>query len=144
MKLMGFAVWERKQRPGRNVTFPARNYSVNGDRRSYALFRSDGNDTQVQDRVRDLILQVYDEYRGAGGGRQLTGAAARWAAMVVGAVRFRAGRAGAGAFSFARLIGSVHSARALFSSSPRKNVSFMPPSMMSHGSIASPDRSRKM
>ena len=63
MKLMGFAVWERKNGPGRNVTFPARNYSVNGARRSYALFRSDGNDTQVQERVRDLILQAYDEYQ---------------------------------------------------------------------------------
>src|ERR1700752_4899704 len=30
MKLMGFAVWERKNGPGRNVTFPARAYSVNG------------------------------------------------------------------------------------------------------------------
>ena len=62
MKLMGFAVWERKNGPGRNVTFPARAYSVNGERRSYVLFRSE-TDTQAQDRVRDLILQAYDEFQ---------------------------------------------------------------------------------
>ena len=62
LKLLGFAVWERKSGNGRNVTFPARSYVVNGDRRSYALLRphSDGHS---QDRVRDLILQAYDEMR---------------------------------------------------------------------------------
>ena len=38
LKLIGFAVWERKD-GGRNVTFPARQYSVNGERRSFALLR---------------------------------------------------------------------------------------------------------
>ncbi len=38
MKLIGFAVWERRD-GGRNVTFPARQYSVNGERRSFALLR---------------------------------------------------------------------------------------------------------
>jgi hypothetical protein len=33
LKLVGFAVWERRA-GGRNVTFPARAYSVNGERRS--------------------------------------------------------------------------------------------------------------
>src|SRR6185503_638454 len=47
------------------------------------------------------------------------------------------------AFSFCRFGGSVHSSRSPFSNSLRKNVSFMPPSMMSHGSTASADRSRK-
>ena len=43
MKLIGFAVWERRD-GGRNVTFPARQYSVNGERRSFALLRpSNGN-----------------------------------------------------------------------------------------------------
>ncbi len=37
MKLLGFAVWERRQGPGRNVTFPARTYSVNGERRSFRI-----------------------------------------------------------------------------------------------------------
>ena len=34
LKLIGFAVWERRSVSGRNVTFPARQYSVNGERRS--------------------------------------------------------------------------------------------------------------
>jgi hypothetical protein len=38
LKLIGFAVWERRT-GGRNVTFPARQYSVNGERRSFALLR---------------------------------------------------------------------------------------------------------
>ncbi len=61
LKLVGFAVWERKSGTGRNVTFPARQYSVNGERRSFALLRPSGDATS-QDRVRDLILQAYREY----------------------------------------------------------------------------------
>lgn len=38
LKLIGFAIWERKT-GGRNVTFPARQYSVNGERRGFALLR---------------------------------------------------------------------------------------------------------
>ncbi len=59
LKLIGFAVWERKT-GGRNVTFPARQYTVNGERRSFALLRPIA-DTQAQDRVRDLILKAYAE-----------------------------------------------------------------------------------
>jgi hypothetical protein len=62
MKLTGFAVWERRNGPGRTVTFPARAYSVNGERRSYVLFRPEG-DAQAQDRVRDLILHAFDEFQ---------------------------------------------------------------------------------
>ena len=39
LKLIGFAVWERKTGNGRNVTFPSRQFSVNGERRSFALLR---------------------------------------------------------------------------------------------------------
>ena len=60
MKLVGFAVWERKG-GGRNVTMPARQYSVNGERRSYALLRPIG-DTSGQDRLRDLMLDAYKEF----------------------------------------------------------------------------------
>src|SRR5262245_22892522 len=62
MKLMGFAGCDRKTGPGRNVTFPARGYSVNGERRSYVLFRAE-SDGHAQDRVRDLILRAYDDYQ---------------------------------------------------------------------------------
>lgn len=62
LKLMGFAVWDRRTGPGRNVTFPARTYAVNGDRRSYVLLRAQG-DAQAQDRLRDLILEAYAEHQ---------------------------------------------------------------------------------
>jgi hypothetical protein len=61
LKLVGFAIWERRSGTGRNVTFPARQYSVNGERRSFALLRPLA-DTSAQDRVRDLVLQAYAEY----------------------------------------------------------------------------------
>jgi hypothetical protein len=61
LKLVGFAVWERRSGTGRNVTFPARQYSVNGERRSFALLRP-VTDSTAQDRVRDLILQAYREH----------------------------------------------------------------------------------
>jgi hypothetical protein len=60
LKLVGFAVWERKS-GGRQVTFPARQYSVNGERRSFALLRPVG-DTGGQDRLRDEILAAYKEF----------------------------------------------------------------------------------
>ncbi len=61
LKLLGFAVWERRSGTGRNVTFPARQYVVNGDRRSFALLRP-ASDANAQDRLRDLILQAYSEF----------------------------------------------------------------------------------
>jgi hypothetical protein len=61
LKLIGFAVWERRTGPGRSVTFPARNYSVNGEKRSFALLRPIA-DPKPQDRVRDLILEAYAEF----------------------------------------------------------------------------------
>jgi hypothetical protein len=53
-------IWERRSRGGRNVTFPARQYSVNGERRSFALLRP-LVDTTAQGRIRDLILSTYAE-----------------------------------------------------------------------------------
>ena len=61
LKLIGFGVWERRTGSGRNVTFPARQYSVNGERRSFALLRP-VLDAGGQDRIRDLILQTYAEH----------------------------------------------------------------------------------
>jgi hypothetical protein len=61
LKLIGFGIWERRSGGSRNVTFPARQYSVNGERRSFALLRP-AVDSTGQDRVRDLILQAYQEY----------------------------------------------------------------------------------
>ena len=61
LKLIGFAVWERRAGGGRNVTFPARQYSVNGERRSFALLRPIA-DNSAQERIRDLVLEAYAEY----------------------------------------------------------------------------------
>ena len=62
LKLVGFAVWERRGGGGRNVTFPARNYTVNGDKRTFALLRPSGADPQSQERVRTLILEAFSEH----------------------------------------------------------------------------------
>ena len=59
LKLIGFAIWESKN-GGRTVTFPARQYVVNGERRSFALLRPIV-DTNAQNLVRDLILLAYAE-----------------------------------------------------------------------------------
>ena len=61
LKLIGFSIWERRGGTGRNVTFPARQYAINGERRSFALLRPIV-DTTAQDAVREMILEAYAEY----------------------------------------------------------------------------------
>ena len=61
LKLIGFGIWERRGGGGRNVTFPARQYAVNGERRSFALLRPIF-DANAQTRVRDLVLEAFGEY----------------------------------------------------------------------------------
>lgn len=61
LRLIGFGIWERRGGNGRNVTFPARQYSVNGERRSFALLRPIA-DTTAQDKLRELILEAYAEF----------------------------------------------------------------------------------
>ena len=62
LKLIGFSIWERRGSGGRNVTFPARSYSINGERRSFALLRPVCGNPAGQDAVRDLILEALTEY----------------------------------------------------------------------------------
>jgi len=64
LKLIGFAVWERRT-GGRNVTFPARQYSVNGERRSFALLRPVNGDASAQEAIRDAILDAYSRLEAA-------------------------------------------------------------------------------
>ena len=64
LKLIGFAIWERRSGGGRNVTFPARTYSVNGERRSFSLLRPIA-DATAQDRIREIVLEAYAEYEEA-------------------------------------------------------------------------------
>src|SRR3989449_2927369 len=61
LKLIGFAIWERRGGSGRNVTFPARQYAVNGERRSFALLRPIA-DTAAHERMRDFVLEAYAAY----------------------------------------------------------------------------------
>jgi hypothetical protein len=57
LKLLGFAIWNRRG-GGCHVTFPARQYSANGQRRSFTLLRDIPGQTGSQ-AIRDLILDGY-------------------------------------------------------------------------------------
>src|ERR1044072_8870551 len=61
LKLIVFSVWEGRGGGGRNVTFPARSYTVNGERRSFALLRP-VVDVTAQHRLREMILEAFAEY----------------------------------------------------------------------------------
>ena len=60
LKLVGFAVWERKG-GGRNVTFPARTYTVSGERRTFSLLRPI-TEVTAQEKLRDIVLAAYKEF----------------------------------------------------------------------------------
>ena len=64
LKLIGFAIWERRA-GGRNVTFPARQYSVNGERRSFALLRPANGEANAQEAIREAILDAYSRVEAA-------------------------------------------------------------------------------
>jgi hypothetical protein len=61
LKLVGFAIWRRRDRDGCDVTFPSREFTMDGRRRRYALLRAIG-DPSAQNHVRDLVLRAYDAY----------------------------------------------------------------------------------
>ncbi len=61
LKLIGFTVWERRGGSGRNVTFPARSYAINGERRTYALLRPIVDSTG-QEKLRQMILDAFHEF----------------------------------------------------------------------------------
>jgi hypothetical protein len=61
LKLIGFGIWERRGGNGRSVTFPARQYAVNGERRTFALLRPIA-DTAAQSKLRELILEAFQEF----------------------------------------------------------------------------------
>lgn len=58
LKLIGFAIWQRRDGKGVNVTFPARQFTVSGDRRTFSLLRYVDNPA-APDRLRDFLLQAY-------------------------------------------------------------------------------------
>lgn len=61
LKLVGFTIWQGREAPGHYVTVPARQYSVNGERRSFALLRP-VLDAAALDRVRDQVLEAFAEF----------------------------------------------------------------------------------
>jgi hypothetical protein len=64
LRLVGFAVWSRRTGGGLNCTYPARTYSVNAERRSFALLRPIA-DSAASDALRDTILAAYAEWERA-------------------------------------------------------------------------------
>ncbi len=58
MKLTGFAVWEHRDSGKRNVTFPAKQHAINGERKTTDFFVPIGA-SHARDAVRDLILAEY-------------------------------------------------------------------------------------
>jgi hypothetical protein len=58
LKLLGFGIWQQRHGSGRNVTFPARPFMVNGERRNFALIRA-VDDRSAEDRLRQLVLEAY-------------------------------------------------------------------------------------
>jgi hypothetical protein len=61
LRLVGFGIWERRTSVGQNVTFPSRQYTVNGERRSFSLLRPIA-DATAQDQIRHAILDAYAEH----------------------------------------------------------------------------------
>lgn len=57
-KLVGFAVWEMHGRY--NVSFPSRQYSINGEKRSFALVRPLAD--HATEELRTAIIAAYQEW----------------------------------------------------------------------------------
>jgi hypothetical protein len=58
LRLIGLAIWALKDGTGQNVTFPARQFTANGQRRGFFLLRAI-TDPAAQDRLREFALQAY-------------------------------------------------------------------------------------
>lgn len=66
LRLIGFQVWEHHHTGSLTVTPPSRQYSVNGERRSYALLRPiDPSDAIATENIRVLLDTIRDAYRDA-------------------------------------------------------------------------------
>ena len=60
LKLIGFAIWKRRDGNGLNVTFPARQFTFHGERRDFALLRAI-EDPNAQNGIRQAVLRAYVE-----------------------------------------------------------------------------------
>ena len=61
LKLVGFAVWQKRDGKGQNVSFPARQFTVHGERRSFSLLRWIAK-RNAQERLENLVLQAYTDH----------------------------------------------------------------------------------
>ena len=61
LKLIGFAIWRRRDGKGCSVTFPARPFNVHGDKTNFALLRAI-DDPKAQDQVRELVIRAYADH----------------------------------------------------------------------------------
>lgn len=64
LRLLGFGIWESRHR-AINVTFPARTYEVNRERRTFALLRPDHGATDTftaMQPIRDAIISAYNDH----------------------------------------------------------------------------------
>jgi hypothetical protein len=61
LKLVGFAVWVRRDAPGCTVSVPSRHFVVHGERRNFALLRA-VRDLADLHPLRDLVLRAYDAH----------------------------------------------------------------------------------
>jgi hypothetical protein len=66
LKLVGFAVWRRRDGEGQNVSFPSRQFTVRGDRRSYSLLRWIER-REAQTRFEAMVLEAYQNSRNGNG-----------------------------------------------------------------------------
>lgn len=60
LKLIGFTVWQGRD-GRRTVVFPSRFYSVNGERRAFALLRDSGR-ADARTGLTDVILAAYHDF----------------------------------------------------------------------------------
>ena len=65
LRLIGFAVWARRDGGGKNVTFPARQFTVHGERRHFSLLRSIEG-TEAEKKLKDVLLRAYTAHEAGG------------------------------------------------------------------------------
>ena len=61
LKLVGFAVWQKRDGRGQNVSFPSRQFTVQGERRTFSLLRWVAK-REAQDRLERLLVDAYADH----------------------------------------------------------------------------------
>ena len=62
LKLVGFAVWQGRDGHGQDVSFPSRQFTSHGERRSFSLLRWIAK-REAQDRLAGAVLHAYLQHR---------------------------------------------------------------------------------